>query len=87
MEGIGHPVLLDCGHVDVFTGVCQFEGCGTRLCPACVTTCEVCGRVLCRSHQVRVAAGARVFCPADLGAYLLEQVAVGLLARRRGDQG
>lgn len=73
--------LLDCGHVGAFAGVCQYQGCATRLCADCVATCETCGRVLCRGHQVRLANGERVFCPADTRTYLGMQLVRRLFGR------
>lgn len=66
--------LLDCGHVGAFAGVCQYQGCGTRLCAECIAACEFCGRVLCRGHQVWLADGQRVFCPTDTRPYLRTQL-------------
>jgi len=57
--------LQDCGHVAPFAGVCQYDGCGKRLCPACLASCETCGRVLCPAHQTWLDSGQRAFCPAD----------------------
>lgn len=71
-DGTGQ--LLDCGHVGRFAGVCQYHGCATRLCPDCVATCETCGRVLCRGHQVWLADGQRVFCPGDTRGYIGSQL-------------
>lgn len=88
--------LLDCGHVGTFAGVCQYDGCATRLCADCVATCETCGCVLCRGHQVWLARGERVFCPADTRPYLGARLFRHLLGRttsehqpqrkRQGDQ-
>lgn len=74
--------LLDCGHVGQFAGVCQYHQCGKRLCGDCVATCETCGRVLCRSHQVWLDSRRRVFCPADTRSYLVTKLAYRLLRRR-----
>lgn len=73
--------LLDCGHVGALAGVCQYEGCGTRLCPDCVATCESCGRVLCRQHQVWLDQRRRVFCPADTRGYLGKKLVLRLFGR------
>lgn len=75
----GTARLLDCGHVGAFAGVCQYDGCATRLCADCVATCETCGRVLCRRHQVWLAGRQRVFCPADTRSYLGQRLLTRLL--------
>jgi hypothetical protein len=77
----GDPIaqLLDCGHVGAFAGVCQYEGCATRLCPNCVAACETCGTVLCQRHQVWLDARRRVFCPAHVRGYLVSRLAARLL--------
>lgn len=76
------PQLLDCGHTGTFAGVCQYDGCGTRLCADCVATCETCGAVLCRKHQVWLAARQRVFCPPDSRRYLLQRFVLRVLPTR-----
>lgn len=79
---VSSPRLLDCGHVGVLAGVCQHHRCATLLCPDCIATCEACGTVLCRSHQVWMDAGRRVFCPDDMRGYLGFRIGLYLLRRR-----
>ena len=76
------PPLLDCGHVGEFTGICQYNRCGKRLCPDCTGVCEACGIVLCRHHQVWLDRQRRVFCPDDSRRYLKRKVVLRILQWR-----
>lgn len=72
------PQLLECGHVGVFTGVCQFQGCATRLCDRCISNCVSCGRVVCPRHTI-VLADTETYCPADVRRQLLRNLALRIL--------
>lgn len=74
--------LLDCAHVGVFAGVCQYNRCAKRLCANCVASCEACGKVICLTHQVILGGRQRVFCPPDARRYLGTRLAVHLLGGR-----
>ena len=81
MRGAETPQLLECGHVGLFAGVCQYNRCARRLCSDCCATCGTCGLVLCRRHQVWVDRGRRVFCPDDSRRYLVRKLALTLVHR------
>jgi hypothetical protein len=49
----GATPLLDCAHYRDPAGICQFEGCGNKMCEPCLGTCRHCRRVLCPAHQKR----------------------------------
>lgn len=71
--------LLDCGHVDAFAAVCQYEGCGKKLCPRCNLNCDECGRVLCRQHQEWRDDRRLVLCPHDSTTYSMRRLARRLI--------
>lgn len=83
MAAINPMGLQDCGHVGQFASVCQYEGCGTKLCTACSGACEACGSVLCPYHQVWLSGRQRVFCPADSPGFVFRKLALHVLTRRR----
>jgi hypothetical protein len=73
--------LQDCGHAREFAGVCQFEGCAKRLCPACIEQCSRCGVVLCSDHQVLLDGGTRVFCGDHAGNHVVRKAALHVFDR------
>lgn len=82
MAGEAPGRLLDCGHVGTYAGVCQYDMCANQICAECVATCETCGLVLCRTHQVWLDGRQRVFCPADTRGYLAKKLVFRLLSRK-----
>jgi len=69
------PQLLECGHVGRFSGGCQYEAHGIRLCQDCVITCDRCGRTLCQQHQrwTTWTEETRVFCPDHILSFYLQR--------------
>lgn len=81
------PQLLDCGHVDVAAGVCQYNGHAISLCRDCLITCDRCGRCLCQRHQrwTEWIDQTRIFCPDHITSYYLQYYLRRFLWGGRGD--
>ncbi len=66
--------LLDCAHVGILAGICQYDGCANKTCEQCIDICDKCRIVLCPDHQNRPGNDAPIFCRDHLAGYALKQL-------------